>query len=177
MGIGENGTRQEIAVVAPFLENANERICKAALIAYGNLAAETGDAVYWRFLSGHGPVLARQAYRLIQKYRIPYSAEELYHGFGRNMGSDSGECFLKLLLCAPSWKRLPYLLLLYCGAGLSEEWRNLILEKICQRDPYAKVPGEQARKIRELLAQYEHLMPQGVCEGIRFDLGYVAKER
>jgi len=175
LGIGENGTKQEIGAILPFLENPNEQICKAALIAYGNLAEESGEAVYWRLLSGSSPVLARQAYRLIRKYQISYSALSLYHGFVQKRGSVSGECFLKLLLCAPSWQRLPYLLMLYCDAELSDEWRCMIVAKIHERNPYAKISRQQAQEIDDILEQKGHLIPPVISEQIQFDLEYIAK--
>ena len=173
LGIGENGTKQEIVAVLPFLDNADEQICKAALIAYGNLAEESGEAVYWRFLSGESLVLARQAYRLIQKYRISYSALSLYNGFMQRREGDSGECFFKLLLNAHSWQRLPYLLMLYCDAELPDEWYSIILSKICERNPYAKISRQQAQTICDILEQKEHQIPAVVGERIRFDLKYV----
>lgn len=175
LGIGENGTKQEIAAVLPFLENTDEQICKAALIAYGNLAEESGEAVYWRFLSGESPVLARQAYRLIQKYRISYSALSLYNGFMQSRERDSAEFFLKLLLCALPWQRLPYLLMLYCDAELSEVWYSIILTKICERNLYARISKQQAQEICDILEQNEHRIPTVVSERIRFDLRYVVK--
>lgn len=174
-GIGENGTHRELALVIPFLESKDERISKAALTAYGRLAAESGNEVYWRFLSGSGPVMARQAYRLICKYQISYNTQDVYRSFEQNRGSALGDCFLKLLLRAPSWQRLPYLLQLYCDAQLSDEWKCLILEKMCYRNPYAKISGQQAQEISSILKQCGPLIPQRLSEGIRFDLRYVAK--
>ena len=157
------------------MESIDERICKAALTAYGNLAAESGETVYWRFLNDGSPVLARQAYRLVQKYKISYSADRLYKGFAQNRGRVPGECFLKLLLCAPSWQRLPYLLTLYCDAGLSQQWHDMILSRICARSPYVKLSGQQAQEICDILEQNAPLIPPEVSSGIRFDLGYVAE--
>ncbi|MDE7417074.1 MAG: hypothetical protein K2N44_12400 [Lachnospiraceae bacterium] len=175
LGIGENGTKQEINAVLPFLENTDEQICKAALIAYGNLAEESGEAVYWRFLSDDNSVLARQAYRLIQKYQILYSALSLYNGFMQSRERASGECFLKLLLCAPPWQRLPYLLMLYCDAELSDAWHSVILSKICERNLYARISKQQEREICDILEQNAHQIPAMVSERIRFDLRYVVK--
>lgn len=175
LGIGENGTRRELETILPCLENPDEQICKAALTAYGNLASSSGDTVYWRFLSEGSPVLARQAYRLIQKYRIPYSAASLYNGYLQNRGCVSGECFLKLLLCAPSWQRLPYLLMLYCDADFPDQWRGATLSKICERSLYAKVSAQQAQEICDLLERNAQRIPPEVSRGIRLDLGYVTK--
>lgn len=175
LGIGENGTKRDMEMVLSFLENPDERIRKAALIAYGNLAAESGEAVYWRLLSDDSPVMARQAYRLIQKYRISYNALRLYECFMQNRGSVSGECFLKLLLCAPSWQRLPYLLLLFCDEELSDEWRSIIVPKIHERNPYAKISRQQAQEICDILKQKGKLIPPVISERIWFDLRYVVK--
>lgn len=131
--------------------------------------------MYWRLLSDDSPVMAGQAYRLIQKYRISYNALRLYECFMQNRGSVSGECFLKLLLCAPSWQRLPYLLLLYCDEELSDEWRCSIVSKIHERNPYAKIPRQQAQEICDILKQKGQLIPPVISERIWFDLRYVVK--
>jgi len=180
LGIGENGTKQELAVVIPFLENADERIRKAAFIAYGRLAMESGDEMYWHYLSQRGQqnmVMARQAYRFICKYRISYHVPDLYRGFLQNRGSAQGECFLKLLLRAPSWQRLVYLLQLYCDTGLSDAWRCIILEKMGHRNPYAVISRQQAQEICSILEQYGQQIPQSVIDAIRFDLRYVTREK
>ena len=87
----------------------------------------------------------------------------------------SGECFLKLLLCAPPWLRLPYLLMLYCDAELSDAWHNIILSKICERNLYAVISRQQAQEICDILEQNAHRIPAVVSEKIRFDLRYVVK--
>ncbi|MDE6053980.1 MAG: hypothetical protein K2G55_09510, partial [Lachnospiraceae bacterium] len=106
---------------------------------------------------------------------ILYSALSLYNGFMQSRERASGECFLKLLLCAPPWLRLPYLLMLYCEAELSDAWHSVILSKICERNLYARISRQQAQEICDILEQNAHQIPAVVGERIRFDLRYVVK--
>ncbi|MDE7326689.1 MAG: hypothetical protein K2N63_10480 [Lachnospiraceae bacterium] len=176
LGIGEYGTKKEITLIEPFLTVEGNRMVKAALDAYGRLAGGDGEAVYWKFLLDARPAVAKSAYRLIRKNRIHYGAKKLYHLFCERHGSVIGKYLLWLLLCEPSWERLPYLLLLYVGGELSqeEEWR--VLRGIDNRYIYAVVSKEQAEKIKEILKRDGDKFPEKLKKDILFDLRYVTRE-
>ena len=172
-GIGEQGTKTELEVIRPYLEDEREQICKAALEAYGKLAESDGEEIYWRFLFDTRPVITRQAYRCVQKYRISYGAQRLYEAYMQNRFGYMSDYFLNLLLSEPSWIRLPYLLTLYCDKNLPENQRLLVTEGIHSRHMYAKVSKEQAERICSILSQNRDSIPEDIHKGILFDLKHV----
>jgi len=175
LGIGEYGSRKEMEVLRPFLESEELPMVKAALEAYGKLAAETGREVYWRFLTDDRPFVARQAMRLSKKYRVCYGAKQVYEAFLRNRTTSLGGCFLEMLLREPSWERLPFLLLLYGDQELSEDSRDLILAGINCRSSYGKVPARQGQWIREILEARADVIPKEIQKEILFDLKFVSE--
>lgn len=176
LGIGEHGTKREIGRIAPFLEAEDGRTAKAALAAYGRLAAEEGEETYWKFLFDHRPAVAKTAYRLIQKYKLSYGAELLYREFCRRRQSVCGSYLFRLLLREPSWERLPYLLTLYGEGELSPQERGKVWDGICHRYAYAVVSQKQAQAIREALKRAGEEIPEQSRKGILFDLRHVCKQ-
>lgn len=174
-GVGEHGTKSDAEMVRPYLTDEREQICKTALIAYGKLTESGGDETYWRFLFDSRPVIARQAYRCVQKYRIQYGAKPLYEAYLQNRAGFMADYFLRLLLKEPSWTRLPYLLMLYSDEKLTERQRLAITAGIYERHMYGRVSGQQAERIRRLLEQNRDTIPKQISEGILFDLKCVER--
>lgn len=175
LGIGENGTGKDAAAIEPYLASENGRMVRAALVAYGRLAAEKGDSVYWKFLFDERPAIAKTAYQLILKNRIHYGAGEIYRLFCAHRQEAAGKYLLRLLLCEPSWERLPYLLELYAAGGLSqeEEWR--VAAGIRNLYVYATVSKGQAEKILQALGRAGEKLPGEWKKDILFDLEHVMK--
>ena len=113
LGIGEHGNKGDIAWIEPFLESEIDQIAAAALLAYGNLAAQEGEACYWKYLFDCRQMISVRAYRLIQKYKIRYGASTLYHAYVRQENPVLKKYLLNLLFREPSWNRLPFLLRIY----------------------------------------------------------------
>lgn len=174
-GIGEHGTKKELEIIRPYLEDESEQICKAALEAYGKLAESDGEEIYWRFLFDTRPVIARQAYRCVQKCRISYGAQRLYEAYMQNRFGFMSDYFLNLLLREPSWMRLPHLLTLYCDKELTENQRLLITAGIHSRHMYAKVTKKQAERICYILSQNRDNIPEDMSKGILFDLKHIVR--
>ncbi len=175
LGIGENGTAKDAAVIEPYLASGSGRMAKAALVAYGRLAAERGDDVYWKFFFDERPAIAKTAYRLILKNGIHYGAGKLYRLFCAHRQTMTGTYLLRLLLREPSWERLPYLLELYAAGGLpqEEEWR--VVAGIRNLYAYAKVTKEQEERIMQALKGAGERLPKGWKKDILFDLAHVSK--
>jgi len=173
LGIGEHGSEKDIGCIIPFLEAEEEVLVRAALEAYGRLAAESGSEFYWKFLCGSRPVLVRQAYRIIRKYRVHFGAEQVYQAFLKSRGKMAEKYFLELLLGEPSWERLPYLLMLYGDRTLGEDERGMVLAGMGGRHLYTKISSRQGQWIEELLARQADAIPEQVRKGILFDLKYV----
>lgn len=171
--IGDHGTKAEIAVIRPYLDDARESICKAALYAYGKLAQTDGEEVYWKFLFDARPVLAKQAYRCIRKYEISYGATRLYEAYVKNRSGFPANYLLMLLLSEPFWKRLPYLLLLNCDGNLTQKEHQIVAEGICRGYQYGSVSNQQADLIKNLLEQNENTISEPIRNRILFDLKHI----
>ncbi|MDE7298918.1 MAG: hypothetical protein K2N94_08820 [Lachnospiraceae bacterium] len=175
LGIGEHGAKKEIGIVMPFLESEDGLTAKAALTAYGRLAAEEGELLYWRFLFDSRPMITKTAYRLIRKYELHYGAERIYNEFCRRRSTLCGNYLFRLLLCEPSWERLPYLLMLYGEGELSPEESQKAWNGIRRRYAYAAVSAERAQTIREALERAGEKIPEQLRKNILFDLSHVAR--
>lgn len=174
--IGEHGTKADLEVIKPYLEDGCESICKAALAAYGKLAQTDGEEIYWKFLFHPRQVLARQAYRCIRKYGISYGAPRLYEAYLQNRSGFLADYLLELLLGEPFWARLPYLLMLNCDRELTENHRQAIVSGMIPFYMYGSVTKQQAETIRSLLAQNGERIPAPTCKRILFDLEHITKE-
>lgn len=174
LGIGENGSKEDITAILPYLENRNERLVKAALEAYGNLILKQGEEVYWKYLLHPSVLISKQAYRLIKRFEIHYGSGILYETYLKYQTQPIGEDLVFLLTKEPSWSRLPYLLLLYDSQALSDKSKNHIRRAVQIRNVYAKISPEQAQLIRRILQQRQGKIPENLSREILFDLKYVA---
>lgn len=176
LGIGEHGVDEDAALLSPLLDASDELLARDALKAYGMLVKEKGEDVYWRYLLYGRELSCIQAYRCITKYQIFYGAGILYHTYVKQRDQEFGQYLLNLLLREPSWKRLPYLLLLYDEKDFSEKQLNDIRKGIHSRHMYAKVSSDEAQNIRNILAEAGDKIPQEIKKGIESDLKYVCIE-
>lgn len=80
-----------------------------------------------------------------------------------------------LLTREPSWKRLPYLLMLCDDAALSENMKGHILYGIKHRSMYGSVTRQEAEAVRKLLDEKKNCLPVNVVEGILWDLKFVTR--
>lgn len=176
LGIGEHGTKKEIRIIEPFLAEKGNRLARAALVSYGRLAAEQGEKVYWKFLFDDRSSIAKTAYRLIIKNRIHYGANELYSLFCEYHQPVIRKYLFRLLLCEPSWERLPYLLELYAFGELSEEEEWKAWHGIQIRNVYAVISRQQEQRILEILERGGEKFSEELKKEILFDLAHIAKK-
>lgn len=175
LGIGENGTEKELNIVVSYLNDADLFVRRTALIAYGMLAKEQGEDVYWAFLKNPDQLFYIQAYRLIVKYDIRYSAKAIYEEYMECREKPVAHYLLRLLTREPSWQRLPYLLMLCDDAALAENMKGHILYGISNRSMYGSVTRQEADAIRQLLDEKKNCLPEKTAEGILWDLKFVTK--
>lgn len=176
LGIGENGTNKETEIIRPFLEYEDVKIKKAALIAYSKLEQASGAEIYWKFLLDSNLLFVRAAYRIIRKYDILYDASRLYEIFEQKRETPAGEYFFNLLVVKASWKRMPYLLKLYCDERIPEKWYGRIkMEKLLSGNLFAKISSQQAQEIRDVLERNKERIPQVMEKEILFALKYITE--
>lgn len=176
IGIAEQGSKTDLKDIVPFLESKNAKLCKTALLSYAKLAMESGETIYWKFLFDSRLEISRSAYQCIRKYHIHYGAFYLYKTLLEYCGTVYREYLLNLLLCEPSWERLPYLLLLYGRKEFSETEQVSILSGINNRYVYGRISARQKEKIEEILERQSSLLPDKTAAGIRFDLEHVVQK-
>lgn len=176
LGIGENGSREDMDIILPYFGSSDERFIKAALQSYGMLAKEQGEEIYWKYLLHPSILLSKQAYRLIKKYDIHYGSKILYETYLECQNRPAAEDFVLLLTKEPSWCSLPYLLLLYDSEVLSENVKMRVRAAVNNRSMYAKVSPKQEHHIRSVLELQQNHIPENLYKSILFDLKYVAKK-
>lgn len=175
LGIGEYGTVRELDLIVPWLENPNDHLKKTALIAYGMLARDEAEEIYWSFLQKPEPILYVQAYRLIVKYHVSYGSQRLYELYLERRGTPAADYLLQLLTREPSWKRLSYLLRVCDDPCLSERMRGHVFYGICHRSMYGCVTGQEADTIKNLLEEKRSCLPPKTEENILWDLKFVTR--
>lgn len=176
LGVGENGSKEDVDMIVPYLESGDERFVKAALQAYGMIMREQGEEIYWQFLLNSSIVLAAQAYRLIKSHDIHYGAKVLYETYQENQHLPAAEYFILLLIKESSWSSLPYVLQLYDAETLSEKIRKYVQASVYNRNMYATVSKEQAQNIKDILEMKRDSIPEMLYKGILMDLKYVTKK-
>lgn len=174
LGISEHGSRPEIGIIKPFLHAEDEHIAAAALQAYGRLAVQEGEELYWRYLFDCRQMISTRAYRMIWKYNICYGAATLYHAYLCHENTRLGEYLLNLLLREPSWERLPFILRLYGKENLPETIESNLQRAIRTRNMYARISTKQAQEIYDILQEKNDIIPKDIKEGIEFDIKYVS---
>lgn len=173
LGVGECGGREHAAALYPYLKSDNLKIRKSTLTALGNLLQEEGGELYWDYLCGSEPSLAKTAYLNAVKWEVYYDAGILCETFLKKKEEVSAKYFLRLLLKKPSWERLPYLLDLYETEDVT--FRHLIHSGINCRFMFARVSAGLADRIREKLEEKKEILPEKLRKDILFDLKYVEK--
>lgn len=175
LGIGENGSRDELKIIQPYLTHDNECFVKAALESYGNISLEQGEAVYWKYLLHSSVLISKQAYRLIKRFGIHYGSDILYEAYLKHQTLPVADDLIFLLTKEASWSRLPYLLLLYGLPILSEKSQYYVRRAVQIRNAYAKIAPEQEQHIRQILEQKRGNIPENLYHEILFDLKYVVR--
>lgn len=175
LGIGENGSKEDIDVISPYLESKDECLVKAALQAYGMIMKEDGEKIYWQFLWNPSIMLSAQAYRLIKNNDIHYGAQVLYETYQENRFLPIADYLILLLLREPSWSRLPYLLQLYDAETLSGKIKEQVQGAVCNRNMYTTISREQAQNISDILEMKRDSIPERLYKELSLDLKYVTK--
>ena len=185
-GIGEHGSDSDIELVSPYLEHKDERLVKAAFLAYTNLLAEKGSELYLKYMLDDRPGICKQAFLAIRKYEIHYGPKILYEEYLQQENEQRKNYILKLLCSEPStWGRLPYLLQLLGNEAISKDHEELLRASITQRSMWAHISQDEAQRIRDLLEELSKVRPyiaetnwytgHSLKEKIEFELKFIAR--
>lgn len=176
LGIGENGSMDNVSTLKEYMKYDDDGIVRAAIQAYGMIMQEKGSGLYWDFLTGDIPEYALTAYKLIRKYEISYAPKELYETYlakKDRVPASLSEKLLLLLTNGPSWSRLEYLLALYDAPDISEQLKYSIKEQCRHRDMYVRLNADQVKRLKDVLERQKDVLPKRLVQEILFDLKYV----
>lgn len=175
LGIGENGSEKDAAVLTEYLDSGKAGLVKNTLKAISGLGAKGADAVYWEKLNDQDSGIAKAAYAAICRSDIRYGAGMLYQAYQNCPNENTRKYILCLLVREPSWERLPYLLLLYQPtSGADDRTRRMVRGAIRFRSVYAGITGEQADFITKTMERPELGIPEEIKKEILFDLRHIA---
>ncbi len=174
MGIGEQGSKGDIAKIRPFLESDEPKIVRIALKAMTKLLKEEGKPLYEDYLYHEQPSVSKVAYIALKDYEMKLGAEKLYQALVIESHEHVKRYLILVLLREKSWSRLPYLILLY---DYDEEClRAQIRQSIHCRNMYEEVSIRQEEKIKQALTLKSESLPKEVVQEILLDLKYVVKK-
>lgn len=182
LGIGENGTARDAALLMPYLHSDSKKLIKYAMKAASSLNASGLDDIYWGYLNNTCVTISKAAYEAISKSEIHYGSQKLYDAFQNCENFHTRKYLLSLLVKEPSWERLPYLLLLYkpfsALSGPEEECIQWTIRRaVSFRGTYAKITEKQAVFIEETLSIPESEIPEGLKKAIYFDLDHLRPQK
>lgn len=172
MGIGENGDKDQVSLLLPYLSHEDNKIVKVTLLTLGKLMGCDGYDMYWQYLMDERLEVSKSAYLSIQKNQILYGAKKLYDEYQVNKLYHVRRYLVLLIMQENSWERLPYLLGFYGNAQLAE-LQDKIQMKIRCRNMYGKISLEQAKLIENEMDEKKDVIPKNILEDIRFELKYV----
>lgn len=168
IAIGENGNKDHVHLLLPFLNNKSEKTVKYTLMALNKLMGYDAIDIFWKYLFDLRASVSKAAYLSIQKNKIRFGAAKLFHEFNNCTIPHIRRNLLLLLMQDNSWLRLPYLLSLYNYYDI--DLRDKIRKKIEQRNVYENVSSQTASYIKDILKEKENEMPDNLIRQIEFDL-------
>ena len=174
MGIGEQGSKEDIEKIRPFLESEEPKIVRASLKALAKLLKEDGKQLYEHYLFNEQPSISKVAYVALKDYGIRLGAEKLYQALEIENCNHVKRYLILLLTREKSWSRLPYLILL--DQYEEENLQAQIRQCIGHRNMYEEVSMLQAEKIKQALALKGESLPKEAVQSILLDLKYVLKK-
>lgn len=180
LGIGENGTEKDAALLMEYLYAASEKLVKYAMKSLSSLGATGLDAVYWDYLNDTNVAFSKAAYDAVCKSDILFGAQKLYDALQNSQNCHTRKYLLHLLVKEPSWERLPYLLLLYKPeSSLSnpddKKAQMTVRRALSFRNVYAKVTEKQAAFIINIMDMPQLEIPVELKKAIRFDLEHIGR--
>lgn len=164
-GLGETGTKDDLAKVVPFLEHPRARVKKAAVRAAAKLAPLSQVSLFVPLLLSSSSRVSCEARRALEA-RIRFARPAEVRGwFGRASLPPARRNALRLIERLPTWHRLEGCLEITCRGGrepLAEEALALALRVLSRADlGFTRPEPEQRSRIWSFLAELEPRLPDG----------------
>lgn len=173
LGIGENGSPEDVQDLLPFLQEENGSVVKSTLHAISLLIGEEAKDIFWKYLQDERTTVICGAYKEILANGIRYGAKNVYELLTGASSDLLREKMIHLLVRERVWDRLPYLLKLYQYEDV--ELQEILRRGLEHRSLYERVTVEEAEEIRRILQDERYGIPEKLRKGIEFDLKFVTK--
>lgn len=172
LGLAEYSRNGNVPALLECMLRPERSILKCTLLALG-CQEDFGDGeLLWRYLPDDRIELSKAAYLSIRKKGFRFGAGRIYRAYLEAGDVHQRRYLLNLLLEEGSWERLPCLLRLY-REEMPRQERVRILAGIRSRSMYAKVPEALRRDILSALEECRGELPEGVEDGILYDMKFL----
>lgn len=172
IGLGENAGSEYAVKIEKYLSSPKQKLVRITLTALERMLGRKGEKIYLSFLTDQRVAISKTAYLCIRRSGLLYGPKTLYEIVLNTKQEHIQHYAILLLLLERSWKRMPYLLMLYQAVS-NEKLKEEILSGLWNRNMYETVLASQADEIRRLLDETD--VPEGLKNAVRFDLSYVEK--
>lgn len=172
LGLSEYSHKGNVSALLPGLKHPAGRVQKCTLLALGRQEDFEDEELLWNYLLDERADISKAACISIQRRDFYPGAEKLYHAYCSSEREHGRRYLLRLLLRESSWNRLPWLIRIYSEA-LPEQEKWLVKGGMNCRFMYAKVSEAQKEEIYRALKEKKETLPEGVEEGILYDIRFV----
>ena len=173
MGIGENGDKNHVQYVMPYLQSRQSGVVKAALLSLSNLLKEEGQELYAKYLQADEPPLIKIAFMSSRKWGVHHGVDFLKQLFLQCDNPIVKRYALLLLVKEPGWKKVPCLLDL-CEIG-EEPYHSIIWRGIWVKSMYCSASNELADEIEQKIESHRKEFSQYEYETMKLELKYARK--
>ncbi len=173
LGIGENGSEEDVGVIEKYLKDESEGVVKSTLHSLSLLLRFNAGDVFWQYLQDERPLVMRAAYREIVANDIMFGAKQVYELFVQTQSELLKEKLAYQLLRERSWDRLPYILQVYNYGD--ETIRQVIQRGVYRRSVYGQITKDEAEVIRGIMYDEKYGIPEYLRKAIEFDMKFVVK--
>ncbi len=169
LGIGENGTKEDVELLKKYLTYEEAGTVRAAIHAIASLNRNGSEMMLWQYLSDERPSVRRQAYEEILESSMQFGAGKIWDLLEKTDDPVSRKRLVVLLVREAYWDQLPYLLKLYNEK--EEEIRLIVRTAIHRwRNSITGINEKQAENIRSILSDPSYGLPEKLIGKIEFDI-------
>lgn len=169
--IGETRDEYWLPTLDSLIDGEDESLAVAAFSAWTDITRKNGEDRCWTALAEGSEAFVNASYKAVKKFGIRFDCRMLYEEYLKKKDSPVGRKLLLLLLNAPSWNRLIYLLLLLDSQSTDRELQSRILFCCRHLSPYCTLPQKQREELRAVLNERASLLPADIVRNVLFGIG------
>ncbi|QVK18311.1 hypothetical protein KHQ81_00925 [Mycoplasmatota bacterium] len=172
-GLGEIGNKDDISLIANYLETSSIKIVKACLYSIAKLDYKNNKEIYLKYIADERIGISKYAYKQINEHIYDYSDNEIYSIYN-NTNLDHVKMFsASLLTCFSKWKSLRYILELISD---KDEYIYSLCKESLQswiynfNKSFITPNKAEINKIKELMIMNQNLISKEQIEFLLFSL-------